>query len=139
MSINIIIITPKKVVYNKLIDELILPTINGEIGILKNHIPLITILNIGVLKIKINKNWIIILISKGIAQIKQNKITILVSNIEEISELSEPTVFLELKENILFLKTTKTNIEKIQALENVKKAQARFNGVKFLNESLNNK
>ena len=139
MSINIKIITPNKIVYNELINEVILPTINGEIGILKNHISLLTILNIGVLKIKTDEKWIPLIISKGIAQIKQNQIIILVNNIEKISNLDELSILNELERAINSLKTTSTNGQKIKALNEIKKAQARFDGVKFLNKISNNK
>ena len=37
MSLNVRVITPDKVVWDAMADELIIPTSTGAIGILKNH------------------------------------------------------------------------------------------------------
>ena len=48
------IISPEKTILKTDASEVILPSYEGEIGILKNHIPLITFLRPGLIKIKGN-------------------------------------------------------------------------------------
>ena len=48
------IVTPERVVFEDTVSEVILPTVDGEIAVLPNHIPLVTLLAAGVLRIKKN-------------------------------------------------------------------------------------
>ena len=50
MSLNVRVITPDKVVWDAMADELVLPSSTGQIGILTDHAPLLTALDIGVMK-----------------------------------------------------------------------------------------
>ncbi len=45
------IVTPEKVIASKEIDQVIAPGASGEFGILPNHVPFISILDIGVIKL----------------------------------------------------------------------------------------
>ena len=47
------IITHERIVFEGEVDELVLQTTGGQIGILKDHVPLTTALDIGVTKAKI--------------------------------------------------------------------------------------
>ena len=42
MNLTLEIITPEKVVYKNEVDELVAPTVNGQIAILPNHVGLLT-------------------------------------------------------------------------------------------------
>ena len=54
MSLNVRVITPDKVVWDADTEELILPSSTGQLGILTDHAPLLTALDIGVMRLK---NW----------------------------------------------------------------------------------
>ena len=47
MSFNLEIISPQKVIFNDEIDLCILPGVEGDFGILKNHMPFLTTLRLG--------------------------------------------------------------------------------------------
>ena len=54
MSVNkvkIRIVTPKREMYNGEADMVIFRTVNGDVGVMHGHIPLITVLGYGVLRI----------------------------------------------------------------------------------------
>ena len=55
MSSNLEIISPEKTIFNDNIDLCILPGIEGDFGILKNHMPFLTTLRIGVAYMYKNK------------------------------------------------------------------------------------
>lgn len=82
MNINICVITPDEIFLNQSIDEVILPTNTGQMGVLANHAPLITALDIGVMLIRIGKKWKSLVLMGGFALVKQNQITVLVNEIE---------------------------------------------------------
>ena len=52
MSLNVRVITPAQVVWDAAADEIILPTSTGQLGVLKDHAPLLTALDIGVMRVK---------------------------------------------------------------------------------------
>ena len=72
MSLKIRIITPDKIVWNTTTTEVILPSTTGPLGILNDHAPLITALDIGVLRIKTNDSWEPIILLGGFAEINNN-------------------------------------------------------------------
>ena len=51
-SLQFKIVTPERVVFEDSVDEVILPTVEGEIAVLPNHIPLVSLLQAGILRIK---------------------------------------------------------------------------------------
>lgn len=71
------IITPEKVVFSDTIDELIVPTINGEIAILPHHVNLLTQLEPGEMTIKHNGKMHHLAVTGGFLQIANNKISLL--------------------------------------------------------------
>ena len=76
-KIHLKIITHEKIVYENDIDELYVQTIDGRMGILKNHIPVICALGFGVTKIIKNKADECIATMGGILQFANNQATIL--------------------------------------------------------------
>lgn len=79
MNLVLQIITPEKIVYNDEIDEITAPTINGEIGVLPNHVGLLTQTVPGELIIKKGNIIQSIAITEGFLEIKSNQISILVN------------------------------------------------------------
>lgn len=82
MSLKICIITPEEISFNEEAEEIILPTNTGQMGVLSNHAPLITALDIGVMLIRQKKTWNSLVLMGGFALIKQNKVTVLVNEVE---------------------------------------------------------
>lgn len=71
------IITPEKTLLKEEIDELIVPTVNGEIAILPHHVNLLTEIIPGELTIKIKQKEQHLAITGGFLQIVNNTITLL--------------------------------------------------------------
>jgi len=77
------IITHERIVFEGEVDELILQTTTGQIGILKDHIPLTTSLDIGVTKIRQGDVFRYFATMGGIFQFKDNVATILTDVCED--------------------------------------------------------
>ena len=77
MSLNVRVITPDRIVWDANAEELILPSSTGQLGILTDHAPLLTALDIGVMRLKTGGNWISFVLMEGFAEVEDNKITIL--------------------------------------------------------------
>lgn len=102
MSFNVRVITPDKVVWDADVEELILPSSTGQLGILKDHAPLLTALDIGVMRLKSETGWNSIVLMEGFSEVEANKVTILCNEAVEASSID--------------LKTAQDSLEKITLL-----------------------
>lgn len=126
MTLKIRVIAPDKVVWDAEAEEIILPSSTGQLGILTGHIPLLTALDIGVMRVRINKEWKPIILLGGFAEIQNNDVTILVNGAEEISDLDLEKAKEDLENATSTLEKSETNKEKIEATQLVRKAKARL-------------
>ncbi len=132
MAINIRVITPDRIVCSTTAEEIILPSTTGQLGILDGHAPLITALDIGVLRIKMDQKWTPMVLFGGFAEVDQDQITILVNDVEEAAVLNLNDVTVALEQATLALENAQTSREKIEASQNLKKASARVQAATFL-------
>ena len=77
MNLTLEIITPEKVVYKNEIDELIAPTVNGQIAILPNHVGLLTKIIPGELIIRKANSQEALAVTGGFLEVAKNHISIL--------------------------------------------------------------
>ena len=129
MSLNVRVITPDKVVWDAMADELILPSSTGQIGILSDHAPLLTALDIGVMRLKSDAGWTSIVLMEGFAEVEDNKVTILCNGAEEGSSIDATTAQQELEKVTLLVDEATTKKEKIEATIELRKAKARLQAV----------
>jgi F-type H+-transporting ATPase subunit epsilon len=129
MSLNVRVITPDKVVWDAMADELILPSSTGQIGILTDHAPLLTALDIGVMRLKSDAGWTSIVLMEGFAEVDENKVTILCNGAEEGSSIDLKTAQDELEKVTLLVDEATTKKEKIEATIELRKAKARLQAV----------
>nr|YP_009105152.1 CF1 epsilon subunit of ATP synthase [Edaphochlorella mirabilis]AIT93722.1 CF1 epsilon subunit of ATP synthase [Edaphochlorella mirabilis] len=130
MSLQVCIMTPDRIFWNDQAEEIILPTNTGQMGVLTNHAPLITALDIGVMLIRSKNEWISIALMGGFALVKQNQITVLVNEAE-----SAKTIELEEAENSfnaakIKLEEAEGQKQKVEANFIFKRARARYQVVK---------
>jgi F-type H+-transporting ATPase subunit epsilon len=88
MTLNLRVMAPNRIVWNSEVQEIILSTNSGRIGILPNHAPLLTALDIGIIKIRLNEKWSTMALMGGFAMIDNNKMTILVNEAEKANEIN---------------------------------------------------
>ena len=129
MSLNVRVITPDKVVWDAMADELVLPSSTGQIGVLTDHAPLLTALDIGVMKLKSDAGWTSIVLMEGFAEVEDNKVTILCNGAEEGSSIDATTAQAELEKVTLLVDEATTKKEKIEATIELRKAKARLQAV----------
>jgi len=76
------IVTPQKKVFSEDVKFLVAPGTDGELGILPEHTPLITSLNIGVLRIQQEGKNIKVVVSGGFMEVRNSKVTVLATSAE---------------------------------------------------------
>lgn len=76
------IITHEKVVFDENVDEIYTRGVDGEFGILKNHVPIMAALDIGVTKVKQGDNSTCYTTMGGVLQFKDDECIILTTTAE---------------------------------------------------------
>ncbi len=132
MVMNIRVLTPTRVICSTTADEVILPGLTGLVGVLEGHAALITALDTGLLRIKLNEKWTPIILCGGLAEIDRNRVTVLVNDVEELVsvELNEATK--ELEKATLAVENAETSKDRLDASIELKKAVARLEGLNYL-------
>ena len=125
MTLNIRIIAPDRTVWDAEAQEIILPSSTGQLGILTGHAPLLTALDIGVMRVRVDKEWMPIVLMGGFAEIENNQLTILVNGAEEASQIDLAEAEINLEEATHKLNDASSSKEKIEATQNIRKARAR--------------
>nr|YP_010850833.1 ATP synthase CF1 subunit epsilon [Lophurella mutabilis]WGH13616.1 ATP synthase CF1 subunit epsilon [Lophurella mutabilis] len=126
MTLKIRVIAPDKIVWDAEAEEIILPSSTGQLGILTGHIPLLTALDIGVMRVRINKDWKPIILLGGFAEVKNNNITILVNGAEEVTEINLENAKNDLEEATNAVEEANSSKEKIEATQVLRKAKAKL-------------
>ena len=86
------IITPEKVLFsNNDVSMVTVPGIEGQMGILDNHTPIVTFLKPGVINVK-NKNDKYFFTTGGVVDFKNNFLSILCQDIYDIEELTDQKI-----------------------------------------------
>lgn len=88
MTLHLCVLTPNRIVWDSEVKEIILSTNSGQIGVLPNHAPLATAVDIGILRIHLNDDqWLTMALMGGFARIGNNDITVLVNDAEKSSDI----------------------------------------------------
>ena len=85
------IISPEKLILTSEVSEVIIPSYEGQMGILKDHIPLITFLRPGVISIK-NQDEKNFFVEEGTVEFSNNKLLILTSTAKNLETLNKSLV-----------------------------------------------
>ena len=88
------IVSPEKIIFSdENIQQAILPSYEGEMGILKDHIPVILFLRPGIIKIlKSSENVDSFFVQDGIIEFYNNNLTVLSSKIINIKNLNKESI-----------------------------------------------
>ena len=91
------IISPDKTILNSEASEVTIPSYEGQMGILKDHIPLITFLRPGIISIQNQekKNY---LVDEGTVEFSNNKLLILTTAAKDLAELDQSFITDELNQ-----------------------------------------
>jgi F-type H+-transporting ATPase subunit epsilon len=135
MVLNIRVLTPDRIICTTAADEVVLPGLTGQVGVLNGHATLITALDTGLLRIKLENKWTPIILCGGLAEIDENRVTVLVNDVEEIVsvELSEATA--ELEQATLAVENAETSKAILDTTMNLKKATAKVEALNYVNKS----
>ncbi len=81
------IVTPDRIFYSGEAESVIVSTVTGERGIMKGHIPMVTCVDAGTVKIRNGNDWKEAVITEGFMEIKQDSMVLLTDTAEWPSEI----------------------------------------------------
>ncbi|MEB3289630.1 MAG: ATP synthase F1 subunit epsilon [Leptolyngbya sp.] len=128
MALTVRVIAPDKTVWDSEAEEVILPSTTGQLGILAGHAPLMTALDIGVMRVRADKTWVPIALMGGFAEVDTDEVTILVNGAErgENIDLNAARSAYEEAETRLGQVNDDDKQAVIQARQAVKRARAKL-------------
>jgi F-type H+-transporting ATPase subunit epsilon len=97
MALTLEIVTPEARVYSDTVDTVVIPTLDGEVGILPGHIALLTQIEHGELRVTKNgvTHWLAV--SGGFAEVEGDRVHVLAENAINEEKIDENAVEAALK------------------------------------------
>jgi len=126
MSLNIKIIAPDRTVWETEADEAILPSSTGQVGILQGHAPLLTALDTGVMRVRINDKWVPLALMGGFVEVENDNLTLLINAAEQGSKIDVTKAEADLEKAIALSNQASSPKEILESKKNIKKARARL-------------
>nr|QXU76259.1 ATP synthase CF1 subunit epsilon [Dicranopteris pedata] len=130
MVLNLRVMAPNRIVWNSEVLEIILSTNSGQVGVLPNHAPLLTALDMGVSKIRHDGQWSAMALMGGFAMIDNNQVTILVNEAERATEINP-------EEAQEAFQTAQVNSAQAEGKKRIIEANSAFKRAKARLEALN--
>jgi len=85
------IVTPERQVFNEEVDSVVCPGIEGELGVLPHHAPLLTTLGVGELRIRRGSEEEFFAIAGGFLQVRPDKVVVMAETADMASEIDLET------------------------------------------------
>lgn len=129
MTLNVRVIAPDQTVWDEQAEEVILPSTTGQLGVLSGHAPMMTALDIGVMRVRSKSDWVPIALLGGFAEVEADEVTILVNGAERgtsIDLTQAQTAYTEAQANLEQAENNGSDPEKIKARNALKRARARL-------------
>lgn len=122
--------TPDRIFLNQEAEEIILPTNTGQMGVLTNHAPLMTALDVGVMLSRTKTEWTSVALMGGFALVKQNQVTVLVNEAESPESIDVDQAEKSYQEAQAKWLEAAGQKQKVEANFALKRARARYQLVK---------
>jgi F-type H+-transporting ATPase subunit epsilon len=88
-TLKLEIVTPEKLAYSDDVDSVVLPAVEGEIGVLPMHIPLMTMIKPGELVVKKGHEQKFLAVGEGFVTINQTSVKVLTDMAIEWEHIDE--------------------------------------------------
>jgi F-type H+-transporting ATPase subunit epsilon len=127
-KIRVELVTPKGIVIDKEVDEVIAPGGEGEFGVLIGHIPMLTFIKPGVLSYLENDNFFRFAVGSGFCEVLKDRVTVLVDDaytVEQIDPVEAANEATQLEEILLDMDPWSSSREYRDILDKYKLARAK--------------
>ncbi|MEB3302488.1 MAG: ATP synthase F1 subunit epsilon [Cyanobacteriota bacterium] len=129
MTLNLRVLAPDQSVFDGPVDEVILPSSTGQLGVLTGHVSLLTALESGVLRLREGSSWTSIALMGGFAEVESNEVTVLVNGAELGGSIDRATAereFEAAEQAARSFEGQQSSPEKLKAQDALAQARARL-------------
>eukprot|EP00443_Scrippsiella_acuminata_P024498 CAMPEP_0115247382 /NCGR_PEP_ID=MMETSP0270-20121206/41522_1 /TAXON_ID=71861 /ORGANISM="Scrippsiella trochoidea, Strain CCMP3099" /LENGTH=212 /DNA_ID=CAMNT_0002662643 /DNA_START=72 /DNA_END=706 /DNA_ORIENTATION=+ len=116
------VLSPEGVGITETVSEVILPSASGQLGVLANHAPMMSALDIGVLRYKQDGVWKPLVTYGGFASVDSNTLSILVNDFETVEGIKLEEAKTDMEAATSALEKAESKKDKLDATQRVKKA-----------------
>lgn len=121
------LVTPEKVLFDQETTMVVIPGLDGDIGVLPQHAPLLTLLRPGVIAIYEGEKVLLrIFVDGGFAEVTPERCTALVSEATPVESLDKASLELEIKNLLEDLEDSKSVDERREADRSLEVARAKL-------------
>ena len=121
------IISAERQVYSDEVDVVVAPGVDGQLGILPHHAPLMTVLQPGEVLIRKDGEETFLAVTGGFMEVMGNKVTILADACERSEEIDEARAQEAVAQAQERIANQATDMQLEQALASMRRAQVRLN------------
>lgn len=128
MTLTLRVLAPDQSVFDGLVDEVILPSTTGQLGVLTGHVSLLTALDNGVLRLREGPAWRSIALLGGFAEVEADQVTVLVNGAQLGSTIDTAAAERELEaaeQAVQAFEGQQPSPEKLKAQDALAQARAR--------------
>ncbi|CAK0853905.1 unnamed protein product [Prorocentrum cordatum] len=119
-----------------LTSQIVLPGVEGQLGILRGHAPMLAPVTTGLVRYKRQGKWNPLVVFGGYASVESNIVTILCTNCEKAADVPEAKeVKAALEKATAELSAAKTRKDRLSAIDKVRAASARLQATAMLSGS----
>ena len=126
MPIPIDIVIPEKVVLQTHVDSVVVPAVDGEIGILPHHAPLLAQLQPGQIRLTVDGHTQLFAVSGGFVEVRSNQVKIFAETAEMAAEIDVERARQAAERAKAALKAARQDIDIAQAEAALRRAIARL-------------
>lgn len=125
------VLSPEGQSFKESVSEVILPSASGQLGVLANHAPMMSALDIGVLRYKKDGIWKPVVVFGGFASVDANQLNVLVNDWETAEKIDVVEAKKQMEVATKDLEKADSKKDKLDATTKVKKAAARVQAAMF--------
>merc|ERR1719391_585298 len=125
------VLSPEGVGITEAVSEVILPSASGQLGVLANHAPMMSALDVGVLRYKQGGAWKPLVTYGGFANVDSNSLNILVNDFDVVDDIDLEEAKRDLDAATAALEGAASKKDKLDATAQTKRAAARLQAAMF--------
>ena len=124
---KLIVVTPERTAIDEMVTSVVIPSVDGYLGILANHAPLMTVMQIGTLEF-VTKDGVreVAAVTNGFVEVSDNQVTILADAAEKQDEINVARAEQALKRAEKRLAEGRSDIDVNRAREAFERAKNRL-------------
>jgi F-type H+-transporting ATPase subunit epsilon len=129
------VVTPNGVIFKDTVDSVFVEGIDGDLGILPDHIPFFTAIKVGILSYKKDNVTDYLAVMGGFIDVSNNNVTVLSSSGEKASDIDSLRVKKDREKAEQDLMAKKGDVDFAVAEKEIVKSAARLKAVELLEQS----